>query len=190
MRRSSLSMHDVIASLIIVAALGLAFWAGWHFSRLAPKLPDGMKATSTSESLQRGNANPQDKSSSPGRYLAQVLHVIDGDTVEARVFVWPGHEILTKIRLRGIDAPEIRGACGPEIKQAEAARDRLKALIGQQKIWLTEIGPDKYYGRVVARLLTAGPDQPVDAGGVLIAEKLARPYSGKRRESWCVLAGG
>lgn len=125
-----------------------------------------------------------------GTYRASVIRVIDGDTLEARVFVWPGHEIVTKVRLRGIDAPEIKGACGPEIRQAEAARDRLAALIGDRIVSLAEIGPDKYHGRVVARVMSAGTDRPVDAGAVLVAEKLARPYGGKRREGWCVLAGG
>src|SRR5262245_25469216 len=33
---------------------------------------------------------------------AEVVRVIDGDTFEARVRAWPGIEITTKVRLRGI----------------------------------------------------------------------------------------
>src|ERR1700680_2374477 len=44
-------------------------------------------------------------------YSAEVVHVIDGDTFEARVAVWPGIEIKTKVRLRGIDAPELHARC-------------------------------------------------------------------------------
>ena len=33
-------------------------------------------------------------------YPANVLYVIDGDTFEARVRIWPGTEVTTKVRLR------------------------------------------------------------------------------------------
>src|SRR5690348_503028 len=36
-------------------------------------------------------------------YPAEVLRVIDGDTFAARVRVWPGLDVETKVRLRGID---------------------------------------------------------------------------------------
>ena len=178
---------DATASVILVAGLAFAFHAGRHYPA-APAHPGLLP--------QKTHAEPAPVAffplvSSPvGSYRAQVTKVIDGDTIEARVQIWPGQEIITKLRLRGIDAPEIKGACGPEVKQGEAARDRLAALIGNQMVIVTEIGPDKYYGRVVARILTTGVDGPVDAGTVLVSERLARPYGGKRRESWCILAGG
>lgn len=119
-----------------------------------------------------------------GSYRAQVLRVIDGDTLEARVAVWMGQEMITKIRLRGIDAPEIRGACDSERGQALAARDALAALVGDRPVTLSDIGPDKYFGRVVARVGT--PDGR-DAGGQLLAQGLARPYGGRKRDGWCAL---
>ena len=48
-----------------------------------------------------------------GTHAAEVLRVIDGDTFEARVHVWPGIDITTRVRLRGIDAPELGGAAAP-----------------------------------------------------------------------------
>jgi endonuclease YncB( thermonuclease family) len=46
----------------------------------------------------------------PGAHLAEVLEVLDGDTFDARVHVWPGLDITIRVRLRGIDAPEPKGA--------------------------------------------------------------------------------
>ena len=40
------------------------------------------------------------------RYEVEVLRVIDADTLEVRVHVWPGHTITTAVRVRGVDAPE------------------------------------------------------------------------------------
>src|SRR5690348_9640474 len=56
---------------------------------------------------------------------AEVLRVIDGDTFEARINLWPGLEVTTRVRLRGIDAPELRAHCDDERIKAEAARDAL-----------------------------------------------------------------
>jgi endonuclease YncB( thermonuclease family) len=117
-----------------------------------------------------------------GSYRAQVLNVIDGDTVEARVHVWMGQEVVTRVRLKDIDAPEVAGACGPERQQAIKARDRLTALVQGPGIVLAEVRPDKYFGRVVARIVMSDGQ---DAGAILLAEGLARPYRGGRRESWC-----
>src|SRR4051812_7691556 len=60
---------------------------------------------------------------------AEVLRVLDGDTFEAKVHVWPGMDITTKVRLRSIDAPEMRARCQQERVKAEAARDALRALL-------------------------------------------------------------
>jgi endonuclease YncB( thermonuclease family) len=115
-----------------------------------------------------------------GSYWAQVLRVIDGDTIEARVHVWMGQEIVTRVRLAGIDAPELNGACAAESDLARRALDRLALLLGTGPVLLSEIRPDKYFGRVGARLLLADNR---DAGEVLTSEALARV--GTRRFSWC-----
>lgn len=119
-----------------------------------------------------------------GAYRAQVLNVIDGDTVEARVHVWMGQEVLTRIRLKDIDAPEMTGACGAERELALASRNRVAALVGSTDILLMDVKPDKYFGRVVARIV--GTDGR-DVGNLLLEEGLARPYRGGRREAWCPL---
>ncbi len=55
-------------------------------------------------------------------YPADVIRVIDGDTFEARVRVWPGMDVTTKVRLRGIDAAELHARCDAERTKALAAR--------------------------------------------------------------------
>jgi endonuclease YncB( thermonuclease family) len=81
---------------------------------------------------------------------AQVVRVIDGDTFEARVGVWPGLEITTKVRLRGIDAPELRARCPDEIAKAQAARDALSAILAEGAVGVSQVALDKYGGRVIA----------------------------------------
>src|SRR4051812_18043178 len=65
---------------------------------------------------------------------AEVLRVLDGDTFEARVHLWPGLDVTTRVRLRGIDAPEMKARCGDERAKAEAARDALRAILDQGEV--------------------------------------------------------
>jgi len=44
-----------------------------------------------------------------GPYNARVLRIIDGDTVQVEVAIWPGLKQVTKLRLAGINTPEKRG---------------------------------------------------------------------------------
>jgi endonuclease YncB( thermonuclease family) len=108
--------------------------------------------------------------------------VIDGDTFEARVNVWPGIDITTKVRLRGIDAPEMRARCDAEFSRAVAARDALMAIVAQGALGISNVTLDKYGGRIVADASTR--DTP-DISTALLAAGHARPYQGRRREGWC-----
>jgi endonuclease YncB( thermonuclease family) len=118
---------------------------------------------------------------------AQVLRVLDGDTFEARVHVWPGLDITTKIRLRGIDAAELRARCPQERVKAEAARDALTVMLDEGDIGISQVSLDKYGGRVVASTSTR---KTADVSNALLQAGLARAYNGGRRESWCVATAG
>ena len=114
---------------------------------------------------------------------AEVLRVIDGDTFEARVRIWPGMDVTTKVRLRGIDAPEMRARCEDERVKAMAAREALHAhaRAGRYRHF-RRVGQDKYGGRVDADVSTAGTP---DVSAAMLEGGFARRYFGGRRESWC-----
>lgn len=113
---------------------------------------------------------------------ADVLRVLDGDTFEAKVRIWPGMEMTTRIRLRGIDAPEMSARCGDERLKAVAARDALAKILSEGTVGVSRIGQDKYGGRVDADVSTS---RTPDVAAALLDRGLARRYSGGRRESWC-----
>ncbi|MGE3248431.1 MAG: thermonuclease family protein [Beijerinckiaceae bacterium] len=123
----------------------------------------------------------------PGPYPAQVLEVIDGDTFAARIAVWPGQEIVTLVRLRGVDAPEAKGRCSEEIQFAQEAKQALTEYLATGRVSLRDVGTGKYAGRVIARVhVTARGDQTAtEAGAMLLAGGYARPYRGGRRNGWC-----
>lgn len=116
----------------------------------------------------------------PGPIEADVVRVVDGDTLVVRARIWPGQVVETAVRLAGIDAPERHGACAAERALAERAALRLAELAGS-RVRLTAVVPDKFGGRVRASV-EAADGRDIDAS--LIGEGLARAYAGRRR-GWC-----
>ena len=136
-----------------------------------PQTATGSAAARTSESLPTRLA-----------HSAEVLRVIDGDTFEARVRLWPGLDITTRVRLRGIDAPELRARCDDERAQAEAARDALRTILDQGEVRIAKVALDKYGGRVIADVFTRTTP---DVSAALLETGVARRYGGGRRSGWC-----
>lgn len=124
-----------------------------------------------------------------GPYYAQVTGVTDGDTLKVRVSLWIDLETVTSVRLRGIDAPEMRGRCDAEKTLAVQAKGALGRAT-TQVVLLRNVTRDKYAGRVEADVYTV-PDGR-DLAKAMIASGLARPYDGGRRGDWCgpAKAGG
>ncbi|WP_020187180.1 hypothetical protein [Methylopila sp. 73B] len=113
---------------------------------------------------------------------ATALDVIDGDTFEARVQAFPGQEIVARVRIDRVDAPELRGRCAVETASAEAARTALLDLLRGRPLTLTAVRGDKYFGRVVARVTASGVGDVAEA---LITAGHGRAYAGGRRAGWC-----
>jgi endonuclease YncB( thermonuclease family) len=115
-------------------------------------------------------------------YTAEVIRIIDGDTFEARVQVWPGLDVDTKVRLRGVDAAELHARCAGELEQAQAARAALEKILSEGGVTISRVGVDKYGGRVDAMMATHGT---ADVSAALLNGGFARAYDGGKRGSWC-----
>ncbi len=115
-------------------------------------------------------------------YPAEVVRVIDGDTFEARVRVWPGLDVDTSVRLRGIDAAELHARCGDELAKAQAARGALETILGEGGVTVSRVGIDKYGGRVDATIATR---HTADVATAMLTGGWARSYDGRKRGSWC-----
>ncbi len=88
-----------------------------------------------------------------GPVAAELLRVIDGDTIEVRAQIWLELDLTTRVRLAGIDAPELNGACAEERRLAQIARTALGDILGLGPLRLANIRHDKYGGRVIADVL-------------------------------------
>lgn len=163
---------------IIGVAAGAMLPAGRWSDWLGPltKSQEQIQRERDSETVWRkaGNANI--------RHPVEVLRTVDGDTFDARVALWPNLELNTRVRLRGIDAPEIKASCESESQKAEAAARALRTLLNEGEVAIFNIGPDKYGERVVADVATR---RTPNVSSALVAAGHARVYTSGRRASWC-----
>ncbi len=160
----------------LAGALALGVGLVFAFGPAAPRVQFGNARSDAAPGAARVEALR------PGQ-PAEILRVIDGDTFEARVRVWPGIDITTKIRLRGIDAPEVNNPrCQEERLQGIAAREALRTILDEGDVRVSGVAPDKYGGRVLADASTRATP---DVSAALLGAGHVRSYSGGRRESWC-----
>lgn len=171
-----------VAVLPWVFVLGLAAGSllplGHIKSRLGvpAKTAEELRRERDSEIIWRRAGNPD------VRHSAAVLRTVDGDTFDARVALWPGLDLNTRVRLRGIDAPELHGACDAELRKADAATKALRAVLAEGGVAIFNIGPDKYSGRVVADVATR---RTPSVSAALVSSGHVRVYLGGRRQGWC-----
>ncbi len=168
----------------VLFALGLAAGAVVRPSLSAPGVaPVGPALAATTVSEPMPTDAPLAHRLDPSIvYPAEVIRIIDGDTFEARVRVWPGLDVDTKVRLRGVDAAELHARCAGELEQAQAARAALEKILSEGGVTISRVGVDKYGGRVDATIATRAT---ADVSAALLAGGFARAYGGGRRSSWC-----
>ncbi|WP_252193206.1 thermonuclease family protein [Rhizobium sp. CSW-27] len=124
-----------------------------------------------------------------GPVAAEVIRVIDGDTLLVSARPWPQQSIEVYVRLRGIDTPELKSKCARGQQAAAAAKQLLeKMATGSPTVKLTHISADKYFGRIVADVALEDGRDPARE---MIAAGLAASYSGHgSKNDLCRLTGG
>lgn len=107
-------------------------------------------------------------------YKAKIMTVYDGDTVTALVDLGFHVQKTIKVRLFGIDTPEIRGIERPE---GLDAKKRLAELIeGKEVIVKTFKDKQEKYGRWLG-IIFLPDDQLKSINDILVEEGFAKEYS-------------
>lgn len=119
-------------------------------------------------------------------YKAEVVKVIDGDTISVKVPSWrytPFGKIT--IRISGIDTPESQkqhAKCPRELQLGLAASGFAHSMVKPgDVVRFKYIGHDKYF-RIDANVTTVAKG---DWGRVMIANGYAAPYFGGTKKDWC-----
>ena len=112
--------------------------------------------------------------------VSEVTSIYDADTFRVNL---SGYRpiIGERVRVLGVDAPEIRGKCQSEkIKAREAKQYTVQALRSAKAIELRNIQRGKYF-RILADVYVDGKNL---ADGLIKAGH-ARSYDGGKRLGWC-----
>jgi len=120
-----------------------------------------------------------------GEYEADVIGIIDGDTLKVYVYLWPGLRKLINLRLAGVNTPESRsysykvGECEKQL--AKKATEFTRLFVNNKSVIVSDIRIGKFAGRVLGRLNVNN----LDLGDALIKAGYAKPYFGGKRTPWC-----
>ncbi len=112
----------------------------------------------------------------PRTLTAKVERVSDGDTITA----FTSNQTMLRIRLLGIDAPEVVHGEKPGQPYGEEARDYLDHLIGGKIVRVDAYGPDKY-----KRVLAVVWDEQVNVNVLMVAMGYAEVYRGAPCQAYC-----
>lgn len=129
------------------------------------------------------------------RYPAQLVRVVDGDTIEATITSratvhLPGQNVelatsvVETVRLAGVNAPETHGKCDAEKAGARAAKLFLEERLRGAQLELVTRGKEREkFGRVLADVEVGG----VSVANEMISKGLADAYAGGQRDPqrWC-----
>jgi len=118
-------------------------------------------------------------------YMAQITKIIDGDTVDAIIDLGFDVKLKRRVRLAGIDTPELNSKNPQERQAAKIARDYLKSLLKSKEIYLKseKVKWDKY-NRYVAYIYVIPNEYEVTVSKIMFDKGLAKPYYGGKKEEW------
>ncbi|QQN64479.1 thermonuclease family protein [Bradyrhizobium diazoefficiens] len=168
-RFSGLLPWMLVVGVVVAVVLTSRHGANWPF----PHGADGRSQDAEIILQQAGNPD--------SRQPVDVIRTIDGDTFLARIHQQGGRDLVARIRLRGIDAPEMKASCQDELDKAEAATEALRNLLGQGGVTIHNLGSEKY-GRVLADVATK---RTSNVSAAMLAGGYARSYNGGHRDGWC-----
>jgi len=106
-------------------------------------------------------------------YKAQSTRVVDGDTIDFRVDLGFGVYMALRVRLRGVDTPELRSRNAAERAHAQEAAALVRAELDSRPDVTLKTYKDRTgkYGRYLADVIFSNGDSLVE---MLIAEGMEK----------------
>ena len=134
----------------------------------------------------------------PNTYKAQLIRVIDADTIKLRLELYPGLFKEVNLRIAGIDAPESRRGkkSGVQISECEvtegkAATEVARKILAKSNTLIVkniDLSKTKYVGRITGELwfaLQQGKDATlINFASYIVKQGFAVKYTGGARAPW------
>jgi endonuclease YncB( thermonuclease family) len=118
-------------------------------------------------------------------YKLELIRVVDGDTVDGYIDLGFDIKVKKRIRLLGINAPEIRLQSKiKDLKERKAQKElgfkskrALEGFLSNKDIFVkTRLDKTGKYGRVLGTIYITEGDQVIDINNMLIKEGFAEEY--------------
>ena len=116
------------------------------------------------------------------QYKAEIIAVIDGDTIEVDFDLGFGVWLRKqRIRLEGIDTPESRTTDKEEKIRGQLSKEKLKEVLLKDKyIYVqTKLDPNEKFGRILAKISTPSG---IEVNQWMISNHYAVAYQGENKE--------
>jgi len=109
-------------------------------------------------------------------YKAKLVRVIDGDTIDCVIDLGFDVRLKERIRLKGIDTPEVRTRDLEEKAKGLAAKERVIEAFRYSSDFVvsTELDKKGKYGRILGTIML--PDRKVSLNQMLLDEGHAKVY--------------
>lgn len=134
------------------------------------------------------HADPKNIPPVPNQYEiipAKIYEVYDGDTLKALICV--GEKVIKlRLRLKGLDTPEIRTKRDIEKEAGKCVREIVKNMIEGKTVPIKIEEWGKFGGRVIATVYMNDPRIRYDGTlqSFLLKNGLAKFYDGGKKEEW------
>ena len=109
-------------------------------------------------------------------YPAEMMRVVDGDTVDLKFYIWVDIVKEARIRLLGIDAPEVRGK---ERADGLVTTAYLRTRVTGRQVYLKTDGKPDKYGRLLGIILVDDQhgETKIDLNKEMLEKGLVQPYN-------------
>ncbi len=106
--------------------------------------------------------------------IKKINRIIDGDTVDLDIDLGFNISITQRVRLKDIDAAEIRTLDLEEKAKGLEAKEWLEKELSREGEWIIETTKEDKYGRILGTLYLIG--EPVTVNERMLNEGIANPY--------------
>jgi len=105
------------------------------------------------------------------------MRVIDGSTIDAEIDLGFNVLVRQRIKLHGVNAPDIKSSDPKEKERAQKARNRLAELVGKEFYCHTIMNKRGKAGRTLGHVhIMDANENRIDVNQILINEGLATRY--------------
>lgn len=111
--------------------------------------------------------------------VKEVVKVVDGDTLDVLIDVGFSVFLKQRVRLKGVNTPEIHFANNTEKQSGEAAKTYVLTWLSENSKLQIKTYKDDKYGRLLADLISVNTNQSLN--DALIQTGHAVPYDGKSK---------